>query len=42
LAEELKTGIHALSIQAKTVNQWEGDKSIVKTPPCAGGSSQNK
>lgn len=37
LGDELKTLIHALSIQAKTPEQWEQDSTIQKTPSCAGG-----
>ena len=38
LAEELQSGVHALSIVAKTPSQWESDPSFVKSPPCLGGS----
>uniref|UniRef100_A0A8C8EMV3 Uncharacterized protein n=1 Tax=Oncorhynchus tshawytscha TaxID=74940 RepID=A0A8C8EMV3_ONCTS len=38
LAEELKTCIHALAIQAKTPQQWGSNPSIAKSPPCMGGS----
>lgn len=38
LAEELKTGVHALSITAKTPAQWEDNPNVVKSPPCLGGS----
>jgi len=37
LAEELKHPIHALSIQAKTPEQWAQDSTITKTPNCLGG-----
>ena len=37
LGEELKTSIHALSILAKTPEQWEQDSSVQKTPNCLGG-----
>lgn len=37
LGEELKTLIHALSIQAKTPEQWAQDSTIQKTPNCLGG-----
>ena len=33
---ELKT-IHALSIQARTPDQWAADSTISGTPPCLGG-----
>lgn len=40
LSEELKkeNGIHALSIKAKTVEQWNTDQSLNTTPNCLGGS----
>lgn len=41
LKEELATGVHALSIQAKTPGQWESSEKIVtKSPPCLGGSAR--
>ena len=38
LSEELKGGVHALSIVAKTPDQWDSDPNVVKSPPCLGGS----
>jgi len=38
LSDELKKGIHALSIQAKTPSQWRLDPSAATTPNCLGGS----
>lgn len=38
LADELKSHIHALSIQAQTHEQWmSGQKAFVSTPSCMGG-----
>ena len=37
LREELKSSVHALSIMAKTPQQWEQDPSQQKTPNCLGG-----
>lgn len=37
LADELKTGIHALSITARTPKQWEADQTVAKSPACLGG-----
>ena len=41
LAEELKTGVHALSMQTFAPEQWNsaGESKVTKTPPCMGGSS---
>lgn len=40
LVEELKGPVHALSIQAKTPEQWErSGKKVANTPPCLGGSA---
>lgn len=36
LEVELKDHIHALSIQAKTIEQWETNPIIYNTPNCAG------
>lgn len=41
LKEELASGVHALSIQAKTPEQWESSaKTVPKSPPCLGGSAR--
>ncbi|VEN39223.1 unnamed protein product [Callosobruchus maculatus] len=38
LKEELQSGVHALSIEAKTTSQWkESDKIIDPSPKCRGG-----
>ena len=37
LGEELKSSIHALSIQAKTNAQWEASAVMHTTPNCLGG-----
>ncbi|XP_060081411.1 bolA-like protein DDB_G0274169 [Ylistrum balloti] len=38
LQEELNSGVHALSILAKTPQQWEESQNIGKSPPCRGGA----
>ena len=38
LGDELKSGVHALSIVAKTPSQWTGN--VVKSPTCLGGSQR--
>lgn len=41
LTEELQGSVHALSIQAKTPEQWEkSDQKVANTPPCLGGSGK--
>ncbi|RXG58825.1 BolA-like protein [Armadillidium vulgare] len=38
LSEELNSGVHALSIVAKTPQQWNSSNKIIeKSPPCRGG-----
>ncbi|KAE8745582.1 hypothetical protein FOCC_FOCC007693 [Frankliniella occidentalis] len=38
LADELKSGVHALSIVAKTPDQWEcSSKEVEPSPKCRGG-----
>ena len=39
LTEELRSGVHALSIIAKTPSQWSdmSDKSVDPSPKCRGG-----
>ena len=41
LATELAGGVHALSIAAKTPEQWSSDPSYAKSPGCAGGSKHD-
>lgn len=38
LKEELSSCVHALAIQAKTPEQWKSNPTLVKSPPCMGGS----
>ena len=37
LSNELKTGVHALSIVAKTPDQWQESQNVEKSPACRGG-----
>ncbi len=39
LAEELKGGVHALSVQAHTPAEWERT-SARRSPPCEGGNGK--
>jgi len=42
LENEMKNGIHALSIVAKTDAEWAKDDTVVKSPSCMGGSKHDK
>eukprot|EP00128_Syssomonas_multiformis_P002852 Colp12_sorted_trinity150504_noHs@32461 len=42
LKEELASGVHALSIHAKTPAQWEASNTVDKSPNCMGGSKHDK
>lgn len=37
LADELAGGVHALTMQTLTPEQWQQDASITQSPPCLGG-----
>merc|ERR1712080_231881 len=37
LDTELKSGVHALSILAKTPDQWSNDEKVTPSPNCMGG-----
>lgn len=41
LAAELKNGIHALSITARSPDQWAKDQTVAKSPGCLGGSKHD-
>uniref|UniRef100_A0A8C5R0W9 BolA-like protein 1 n=1 Tax=Leptobrachium leishanense TaxID=445787 RepID=A0A8C5R0W9_9ANUR len=41
LKEELAGPVHALSIVAKTPEQWEENPSVGKSPACMGGSKDD-
>ena len=39
LADELRAGVHALSIEALTPEQWQArGGAVMASPPCLGGS----
>mmetsp|Transcript_28047 Transcript_28047/g.97019 ORF Transcript_28047/g.97019 Transcript_28047/m.97019 type:complete len:156 (-) Transcript_28047:54-521(-) len=42
LADELAGGVHALSIQAKTPEQWAKNAEVRDTPNCLGGSKHDR
>lgn len=37
LAEELRNGVHALSIVAKSPEQWSQSQQVAESPSCLGG-----
>nr|XP_020653842.1 bolA-like protein 1 [Pogona vitticeps] len=41
LQEELAGPVHALSIQAKTPQQWEKNPKVIQPPACLGGSKHD-
>jgi BolA protein len=42
LQQELATLVHALSITARTPQQWQADHSVTRSPSCLGGSKHDK
>ena len=42
LKDEMKSGIHALSIVAKTDEEWNKNNTVEKSPNCMGGSKHEK
>jgi BolA protein len=43
LADEMKSGLHALTIRALTPSQWEADGAAgFKSPACLGGSKSDR
>lgn len=38
LADELKTGVHALALHTLTPPEWDKTKGSTDSPPCLGGS----
>lgn len=37
LADELKGGVHALTITPRTPEEWAADSRVSASPPCLGG-----
>uniref|UniRef100_A0A8C2YCV7 BolA family member 1 n=1 Tax=Coturnix japonica TaxID=93934 RepID=A0A8C2YCV7_COTJA len=42
LDAELRGSLHALTIVARTPQQWEMDPQVPRPPPCMGGSKREK
>ena len=40
LKNELASSVHALSIVAKTPEQWKSNSNVPMSPPCLGGSKR--
>lgn len=40
LSEEMKSGIHALSIIARSPSEWAKDARVTPSPECLGGSKR--
>lgn len=38
LGDELRTGLHALTITSRTPAEWQDDPTALVSPPCLGGS----
>lgn len=38
LAEELRTGVHALALVTRTPEEWAKEATVPESPPCLGGS----
>jgi BolA protein len=39
LAEELRSGVHALTITSRTPEEWSASSAVSASPRCLGGSS---
>jgi stress-induced morphogen len=38
LAEEMRSGVHALTITSRTPGEWQKSENVAPSPPCLGGS----
>lgn len=41
LGDEMRSGIHALTITSRTRTEWERSGSVPASPPCLGGSKSS-
>ena len=39
LAEELRSGVHALTITSRTPEEWSASSAVAASPRCLGGSA---
>jgi BolA family transcriptional regulator, general stress-responsive regulator len=42
LADEMKNGLHALTITSRTPAEWQKNASAPTSPPCLGGSKTGR
>lgn len=40
LADELRDGVHALSVTSRSPEEWQSSASVNDSPPCHGGSKR--
>jgi BolA protein len=40
LAGEMRAGVHALAVVARTPDEWATESVVPKSPPCLGGSKE--
>jgi stress-induced morphogen len=41
LTEELRGGVHALTITSRTPDEWQKTSAVASSPPCLGGSKKS-
>ena len=41
LSDEMAGGVHALTMQTLTPQEWAVDNTLIQSPPCLGGSSSS-
>ena len=42
LAPEMRSGVHALTITARTPSEWAKSAAVAASPPCLGGSKTGR
>jgi stress-induced morphogen len=42
LDDELRSGVHALTITSRTPAEWQETAAVVASPPCLGGSKPTR
>jgi stress-induced morphogen len=41
LADELRSGVHALALHTFSADEWLADEKVPESPPCLGGSKHD-